>query len=216
MSGAVLASGSGSTVVLASGSTVILASGSAARAKMLQDAGVDVTLHPVALDEEEVRLSCKAEGMDAAATAETLAWMKADRAARRYPGALVIGADQMLDLDGEWLEKPATPEGLRTQLLKLRGKRHELLSGVVVVRDGERLWHGVERARLLVRPFSDDFLEWYVAAAGQGVLQSVGGYHLESLGSQLFSRVEGDYFTILGLPLLPLLSFLRENGVLRI
>jgi septum formation protein len=197
-------------------SAVVLASGSAARAKMLRDAGVEVVLHPVALDEEEVRQACKAEAMDAAATAETLAWMKADRAARHHPGALVIGADQMLDLNGEWLEKPTSEAGLRDQLQKLRGKRHELLSGVVAVRDGERLWHAVERARLLVRPFSDDFLEWYVAAAGQGVLQSVGGYHLESLGSQLFSRVEGDYFTVLGLPLLPLLSFLRENGVLRI
>jgi septum formation protein len=205
-----------SAVVLASGSAVVLASGSAARARMLRDAGVEVVLHPVALDEEEVRQACKAEGMDAAATAETLAWMKADRAARHHPGALVIGADQMLDLNGEWLEKPTSETGLRDQLQKLRGKRHELLSGVVAVRDGERLWHAVERARLLVRPFSDDFLEWYVAAAGQGVLQSVGGYHLESLGSQLFSRVEGDYFTVLGLPLLPLLSFLRENGVLRI
>ena len=195
---------------------VVLAAVSAGRAKLLRDAGVEVALHPVAIDEEEVRLACRGEGTDAAATAETLAWMKAERASRRYPGALVIGADQMLDLNGEWLEKPGTAEGLRDQLLRLRGKRHELLSGVVAVRDGERLWHAVERARLLMRPFSDGFLDWYLSAAGEDVLQSVGGYHLESLGSQLFSRVEGDYFTVLGLPLLPLLSFLRENGVLRI
>lgn len=192
---------------------VVLASGSAARAKMLRDAGVVVQAQPVALDEEAVRESCQAEGMDAAAAAVTLAWMKAERASRKFPGALVIGADQMLDLNGEWLEKPATREGLRVQLLKLRGRRHELISAVVAVKDGERLWHTVERARLSVRPFSDAFLEWYLDTAGEGVLSAVGGYHLESIGSQLFSRVEGDYFTVLGLPLLPLLGFLREHGV---
>lgn len=192
---------------------VVLASGSAARAKMLRDAGVVVQAQPVALDEEAVRESCQAEGMDAAAAAVTLAWMKAERASRKFPGALVIGADQMLDLNGEWLEKPATREGLRAQLLKLRGRRHELISAVVAVKDGERLWHTVERARLTVRPFSDAFLTWYLETAGEAVLSAVGGYHLESVGSQLFSRVEGDYFTVLGLPLLPLLGFLREHGV---
>lgn len=192
---------------------VVLASGSAARAKMLRDAGVTVQTQPVALDEEAVRESCQAEGMDVAAAAVTLAWMKAERASRKFPGDLVIGADQMLDLNGEWFEKPATAAGLRAQLLKLRGRRHELISAVVAVKDGERLWHTVERARLTVRPFSDAFLEWYLDAAGEGVLSAVGGYHLESIGSQLFSRVEGDYFTVLGLPLLPLLGFLREHGV---
>lgn len=194
-------------------SAVVLASGSAARAKMLRDAGIIVEAQPVAVDEEAVRESCRAEGMDAAATAVTLAWMKAERASRKFPGDLVIGADQMLDLNGEWLEKPATLEGLRAQLLKLRGRRHELISAVVAVKDGERLWHAVERARLTVRPFSDAFLTWYLETAGAAVLSAVGGYHLESIGSQLFSRVEGDYFTVLGLPLLPLLGFLREHGV---
>jgi septum formation protein len=191
----------------------VLASGSAARAKMLRDAGVTARTQSVALDEAAVRESCRADGMDAAATAVTLAWMKAERASRKYPDDLVIGADQMLDLDGEWLEKPATLDGLRAQLLKLRGRRHELISAVVTVKDGERLWHTVERARLTVRPFSDAFLEWYLQAAGEAVLSAVGGYHLESIGAQLFSRVEGDYFTVLGLPLLPLLGFLREHGV---
>lgn len=193
---------------------IVLASGSAARAKMLRDAGAAVDLRPVVIDEEEVRLSCKAEGMDAAATAETLAWLKADRASRREPGALAIGADQMLDVEGDWLEKPLTRDGLRAQLIRLRGRRHELISAVVAVRDGERMWHSVERARLLMRPFSDDFLDWYVAAVDDGVLQSVGGYHLEGLGAQLFSRIDGDYFTILGLPMLPLLGFLREHDAL--
>ena len=192
---------------------VVLASGSAARARMLRDAGVAVDIQPVAVDEDAVRESCHDEGMDAAATAVNMEWMKAERDSRKYPGGLVIGADQMLDLDGEWLEKPATVEGLRAQLLKLRGRRHELISAVVAVRDGERLWHAVERARLTVRPFSDAFLAWYLDAAGEAVLSAVGGYHLESVGAQLFSRVEGDYFTVLGLPLLPLLGFLREHGV---
>lgn len=192
---------------------LVLASGSAARGRLLRDAGLAFVAQPVALDEEEVRAACRVDGMDSAATAETLAWMKAERASRKHPGALVVGADQMLDLGGDWLEKPLTRDGLRRQLLALRGRSHTLLSALVVVRDGERLWHTVERAQMTMRRFSDDFLDSYVAGVGDDVLQSVGGYHLEGWGAQLFSRVEGDYFTVLGLPLLSLLGFLREHGV---
>lgn len=193
---------------------VVLASGSRTRALMLEQAGVSVTCHPAAVDEEEVKLSCKAEGLPVEAAAEALAELKAMRVTRRHPGALVIGADQMLECEGDWFDKPVDRAAARAQLLRLRGRTHRLVSCAVVVRDGERLWHQVQSARLTVRPFTDAFLDDYLDRAGERVLGSVGCYQIEGLGAQLFSRVEGDWFTILGMPLLPLLGFLRAHGVL--
>src|SRR3546814_8013189 len=125
-----------------------------------------------------------------------------------------VGADQILDCEGEWFDNPAGLEQGRVQLARLGGRRHELISSAMVVEDGVRLWHHTARATLTMRPFSDAFLESYLAAAGPSVCASVGAYQLEGLGAQLFSRVEGDYFTILGLPLLPLLAFLRDRDAL--
>ncbi|WP_207455732.1 nucleoside triphosphate pyrophosphatase [Azospirillum sp. SYSU D00513] len=196
-------------------SGIVLASGSKTRAAMLERAGVSVTLHPAAVDEEEVKLSCRAEGLSADEVAEALAELKAQRVTRHHPGALVVGADQMLECDGQWFDKPATRDGARDQLRALRGKPHRLISCAVVVRDGERLWHQTDRARLHMRPFTDAFLDDYLDQAGEDILHSVGAYHLEGLGAQLFHRVEGDFFTILGLPLLPLLGFLRVHGVVK-
>lgn len=193
---------------------VVLASASRTRAAMLEQAGVPVTGHPAAVDEDEVKRSCRAEGLPVEAVAEALAELKAMRVTRRYPGALVIGADQMLECEGEWFDKPADRAAAREQLLRLRGRTHRLVSCAVVVRDGERLWHQVQSARLTVRPFTDAFLDDYLDRAGERVLGSVGCYQIEGLGAQLFSRVEGDWFTILGMPLLPLLGFLRAHGVL--
>lgn len=193
---------------------VVLASGSRTRAAMLERAGVPVTLAPAAVDEEEVKLAGRGEGVPVEAVAEMLAELKAKRVTHRHPGALVIGADQMLDCDGEWFDKPAGRTEARDQLKALRGKTHRLVSCAVVLRDGERLWHHTDRARLAMRPFSDAFLERYLDAAGADALQSVGAYQLEGLGAQLFQRVDGDFFTILGLPLLPLLGFLRVHGVI--
>lgn len=197
-----------------SGPAVVLASGSKTRAEMLQRAGVRVTLAPAAVDEEEIKLAARAEGIGVDEVAETLAELKAQRVTRKHPGALVVGADQMLECDGRWFDKPAGRDAAREQLKDLRGKTHRLVSCAVVVRDGERLWHQVDRARLAMRPFSDAFLESYLDQAGDGVLHSVGAYQLEGLGAQLFQRVDGDFFTILGLPLLPLLGFLRVHGVI--
>jgi septum formation protein len=196
-------------------SGIVLASGSKTRAQMLERAGVAVTLHPAAVDEEEVKLSCRAEGIPVEEVAEALAELKAQRVTRHHPGALVIGADQMLECEGTWFDKPAGRDQAREQLRALRGKPHRLISCAVVVRDGERLWHQVDRARLHMRSFSDAFLDDYLDRAGPDVLQSVGVYQLEGLGAQLFHRVEGDFFTILGLPLLPLLGFLRVHGVVK-
>jgi septum formation protein len=193
---------------------VVLASASPARATMLRGAGVAVAVEAAAVDEAEVKASLRAAGAAAAQVAESLAELKAQRIARRRPGALVIGADQVLDCDGTLFDKPFDAADARRQLLLLRGRRHELVSAVVVVRDGVRHWHHVGRAALTMRRFTDAFLDDYLGTTGDAVLASVGAYQVEGMGAQLFARIDGDYFTILGLPLLPLLDFLREQGVL--
>jgi septum formation protein len=201
-------------VSLAARETLVLASGSATRARLLLDAGVSVTMDPASLDESEIAASFRAERRDPAACAEALAEAKAVTVSTRHGEALVIGADQILDCGGTWFEKPADRQQARTQLMALRGKRHRLISAVCVARNGAPIWQTVDRAELEMRSFSDAFLDAYLAAAGAEVLDSVGAYRLEGLGAQLFARVEGDYFTILGLPLLPLLDFLRGRGAL--
>jgi septum formation protein len=193
---------------------IVLASASTTRLDMLRAAGVGVASDPAAIDEAQAKRALKAAGADTAAAAESLAELKAQRVSRRHPTALVIGADQILDCENRWFDKPRTRGEARDQLLALRGRAHELVSAAVVVRNGSRLWHHVDRARLAMRPFSDAFLDWYIVAAGDGLLDTVGGYRVEGVGAQLFHRIEGDYFTILGLPLLPLLDFLRARRAL--
>ncbi|MBP2306189.1 septum formation protein Maf [Azospirillum melinis] len=192
---------------------LVLASGSRTRAAMLEQAGLPAILDRPLVDEDEVKATGRAEGVPADAVAEALAELKAQRITRRHPGALVVGADQMLDCEGRWFDKPADRAAARAQLLDLRGKTHQLVSCAVVVRDGERMWHKTDSARLTMRNFSEAFLDDYLDRVGDDVLHSVGAYQLEGLGAQLFHRVEGDFFTILGLPLLPLLGFLRVHGV---
>lgn len=192
---------------------LVLASGSRTRAAMLEQAGVTAILDRPLVDEDEVKAAGRAEGVSADIVAEALAELKAQRITRRHPGALVVGADQMLECEGRWFDKPADREAARAQLLDLRGKTHRLVSCAVVVRDGERMWHKIDSARLTMRNFSEAFLDDYLTRVGDDVLHSVGAYQLEGLGAQLFHRVEGDFFTILGLPLLPLLGFLRVHGV---
>jgi len=192
---------------------LVLASGSRTRAAMLEQAGVSAILDKPLVDEDEVKAAGRAEGVPADAVAEALAELKAQRITRRHPGALVVGADQMLECEGRWFDKPADRAAARAQLLDLRGRTHRLVSCAVVVRDGERMWHKIDSARLTMRNFSESFLDDYLDRVGDDVLHSVGAYQLEGLGAQLFQRVEGDFFTILGLPLLPLLGFLRVHGV---
>ncbi len=193
---------------------VVLASGSKVRASMLRAAGVPVEIRAAGVDEAAVRDSMKAEGASTADTATALAELKALHVSRAFPGAFVIGADQMLDCGGVWFEKAPDRDHARAQLQALRGRDHTLVSSAIVVRDGARIWHHSDKTRMTVRPFSDAFLDQYLDAAGGDILDSVGCYHLEGLGAQLFSRVEGDFFTVLGLPLLPLLDFLRQHGIL--
>lgn len=194
---------------------VILASKSAARAHILTAAGVPFTQAAALVDEAAAREAFQAEGVSVEDAAIALAELKAAFVARQAPGdAVVVGADQILELEGAWLEKPADAEAAKAQLRHLRGKRHRLVSGMVAYKGGARIWQHVDTARLWVRACSDSFLDRYVEEAGPAILGCVGAYQLEGLGSQLMARVEGDHFTILGLPLLPLLQFLRDQGVL--
>ena len=193
---------------------LILASASPARAAMLTAAGVEHQIEPARIDEGAVKAAMGAEGAPARDIADKLAEMKALRISQRRPGRLVLAADQVLVQDGRLYDKPADMAAAREQLAELRGKTHQLLSAGVVAIDGAPVWRHVGAARLSMRPFSDDFLDTYLARLGDLATTSVGCYHLEGLGAQLFTQVQGDYFTILGLPLLELLGFLRARGVL--
>lgn len=195
-------------------SNVVLASASRSRRDLLTHAGVALAACDAAgIDEAEVKASLGAEGGSAIQVAETLAELKATRVAPRHPGALIIGGDQMLNCEGRWFDKPSDRASAAEQLLALSGKTHTLETAVCVVRDGERLWHHNAVARMTMRPFGAAFVEGYLDAVGEAALSSVGCYQLEGRGVQLFSRIDGDFFTVLGLPLLPLLGFLRAQGV---
>ncbi len=191
--------------------TVILASSSPTRRDLLTRAGLRFEAIAPGVDEEEVKSSFRSRRATGGATAEALAELKARKVSGAHPGALVIGADQMLVCGTLWFSKPETIEGARDQLLTLRGKTHDLFTSVCVARDGVRLWHHTDTAHLTMRNFSDGFLDDYLRQMGQTVLQSVGAYQAEGLGIQLFSRILGDYFGIMGLPILPLLDFLRTH-----
>lgn len=193
--------------------TLILASASPSRRQLLTNAGLSFEIEPSGVDEEEVTRSLLGERASPQDIATALAEMKAARVSSRHPAALVIGADSTLACNGRLFDKPATLAAARQQLLALGGQTHELCSSVVVAKAGARLWQAGERALLTMRPLTEPFVDAYLARAGQAVCASVGAYQLEGLGAHLFSRIEGDYFTILGLPLLPLLSFLAEHGI---
>jgi septum formation protein len=193
---------------------IILASSSAARARLLMNAGIEITVDPAAIDEAPIKAEARQHGRDAGDCALLLAEAKAQDVARRHPGALVIGADQILECDGRWFDKPKDLEDASAQLQALNGRQHALITAVAVMRDRKILWRHVERARLTMRRLSAAFLDRYLASMGKRVLATVGGYELEGLGAQLMAQVEGDYFAILGLPLLPLLAFLRAEGAL--
>lgn len=191
---------------------LVLASASTIRKKMLRDAGLDVHVRPANVDEDQIRETLSPGQATSEDVAEILARAKAEAVSGDEPGAIVIGADQIMSLDGEIFSKPADLIEARLTLRRLRGKRHALHSAVAVARQGEAVWSFVDTAYLDVRQFSDPWLDSYITAAGDRLCSSVGAYQLESYGVQLFDRIDGDYFTILGLPLLQLLRNLRENG----
>ena len=195
--------------------TVVLASGSRIRFELLSRAGVACRQQPAVVDEQSLREALHAEGVSSQNAAVVLAETKAHHVARTLDDdAIVIAADQLLDLDGRWLEKPVDLAAARQQLLNLRDRRHQLVSAVVGFRGGRRVWHTVDTVGIRMRNFSDRFLDGYLAEAGESVCQSVGAYQLEEQGAQLMAEVEGDYFSVLGLPLIPVLQFLRDQGLL--
>ena len=191
---------------------LILASTSPTRLALLHAAGLDAEARPARIDEAAIKHAALAEGATPGDTALLLATLKARRIPA--PGALVIAADQLLTCDDAWFDKPATPAEARAHLLHLRGRTHTLHTAVVVHRDGAEVWRHLATPRLTMRPFSDAFLDAYLAREGDAVLSSVGAYRLEGPGLQLMDRVDGEHTAILGLPMLPLLGFLRQHGAL--
>ena len=193
---------------------LLLASASAIRAEMLRRAGLSVQALPARIDEEAIRAALEAEGANPRDVADTLAEMKARKLSDKHDGRLVLGCDQVLELGGGVFAKPGTAEAARAQLLRLRGKTHRLLSAAVLYRDGAPLWRHVGEVRLTMRHFSDTYLDDYLARNWPGIGESVGAYKLEEEGVRLMQRIEGDYFTILGLPLVELLGYLGQRGTI--
>ena len=194
---------------------VILASASHTRRTLLEAAGVPHLVEPSRVDEDELKISLRNEGASAVDIAEVLAEAKAMYVSRKHPDAMVVGCDQVLAFGRETFDKPIDRKDALMQLRRLRGHHHELISYAVIVRGGNRIWQAVDRARLIVRAdASDEFLDAYLDAAGDDAFNGPGGYRVESLGAQLFSTIDGSHYTILGLPLIALLDYLRANGIL--
>lgn len=193
---------------------LFLASASETRLTMLRAAGLDVVSHPAKIDEESIRLSLQTENASARDVADTLAEMKARKIADRFPQAMVLGSDQILEQGGKIYAKAENLAELRDQLRELRGKTHKLISAAVIYDKGEPVWRHVSEARLTMRQISDAYLDDYTARNWDHIRHSVGGYRIEEEGVRLFQSISGDHFTILGLPLLPLLSWLSLREII--
>jgi septum formation protein len=193
-------------------SPLVLASSSTVRRALLEAAGVALEVRPATIDERAIEAA--APDKDPVAVAALLAREKALRVAADMPGRLVVGADQVLTFEGRRVDKPVDRAAARAQLRAFAGRTHELHAGVAVARDRTLLFEHVDVARLTVRALSESFLDRYLDAAGAAVTVSVGAYQIEGIGIQLFDRLDGDHFTVMGLPLLPLLAYLRAEGSL--
>lgn len=196
-----------------SGAAIILASGSASRRALMSNAGIESEAVKPLVDEEAAKAAMRSEKVSVRDQAMHLAELKAIKVSSARPG-LVIGGDQMLSLDGRAFDKPASREEARGHLEALSGCSHTLETALVICENGQLVWRHLERPRLTMRALSAEFIETYLDRVGDAIFSTVGGYQLEGLGSQLFSRIEGDYFSILGLPLLALMDYLRTRGVL--
>lgn len=191
---------------------LILASSSPTRLALLQNTGLSVTAHPARIDEDSIRASLAAENAKPRDVADTLAELKARKIADRNPAALVLGCDQILVLGDKIFAKPTSPDDARHQLQTLRNQTHHLHSAIVLYQEAKPVWRHLATAKLTMRPVSDAFLDDYLTRNWPAIQHSVGAYLLESEGIRLFSAIEGDYFAILGLPMLPLLNYLTLRG----
>ena len=192
---------------------IILASGSAIRRKLMDDAGIEFEVIAKPVDEAAIKDTMLAETARLQDIADALAEAKSLRVSRIEPG-LVIGADQIMVMDGELFDKPKDIDAARQRLKLMRGKTHYLVGAVVISENGSPVWRHLTKTKLTMRDFSDAFIEDYLKAEGEMVTKSVGAYRFEGLGAQLFSHVEGDFFSILGLSLLPVMDYLRTRGAL--
>ena len=193
---------------------LILASGSPFRKQLMEAAGLAFTAEPARIDEREIEAPLVAGGASPEEVAAALAKAKADDVAARNRQAFVIGSDQVMSMDGRLFHKCTSVEMAREQLWSMRGKTHRLSSAISIVHNGEEVWSYVSVADLTFRDFTEAFLDSYIANAGPKVLLTVGAYSYEGLGQQLFEKVEGDFFTIIGLPMLPLLAALRDLAII--
>lgn len=198
------------------GRKITLASSSQIRASLLRNAGVEVDIAPARVDEETIRASLEAEGALPRDVADALAEAKARKISARTPNALVLGCDQVAEIEGTILSKPGTPEEAKMQIRTLSGRQHKLLSAAVIYENGQPLWRHVGQVRLTMRDISDHYIDAYVGRNWDSIRHSVGAYKLEEEGVRLFSHIEGDYFNVLGLPLIELLSYLTGRGELDI
>jgi septum formation protein len=193
---------------------VILASGSEIRATLLRNAGVPFRVEIARVDEDAIKQALLAEGAPPRDIADALAEAKARKVSAKFPDAMVIGCDQVLDFDGDLLSKPRTPEDAVKQLLKMRGKRHSLLSAAVIYQGVEPIWRNIGHVRMRMRMSSDAYIKDYVARNWDSIRHAVGAYKLEEEGVRLFVTIDGDYFNVLGMPLLELLNYLATKGVI--
>lgn len=194
---------------------LVLASGSAGRRALLENAGVPHGVMTASVDEQAAKDGLRVQGLGPRDLADALAELKALRVSGKCPGDLVLGCDQILALeDGRQFDKAPNSMALAEQLRQLSGKTHSLFSAMVIAEHGQAVWRHVEQVRMTIRPLSDAFIADYLEAEGDILLGCVGGYRIEGRGAQLFSRIDGNHFAIVGLPLLPLLDYLRTRGIL--
>jgi septum formation protein len=191
---------------------LLLASASPIRLQLLRNAGLEVTAQPARIDEDAIRQGLQADAASPRDIADALAEMKARKLAEKNTDALVLGCDQILAFKGRVFGKPETPDEARSQLSEFRGQTHQLISALVLYDGGKPIWRHMSEAKLTMRPLSDSYLDDYISRNWQSLRESVGGYKLEEEGIRLFFTIEGDYFSILGLPILPLLGYLGTRG----